>query len=306
MGSQPEEADWELVVGYDLIAHLVPAGHPRAAYRPADAAWLPPEAYQAITEKVGRVGLEDLLVIPAMAWPAGLRRCLYSPLCVAGIGERGVGLWVQAPPVPGVRIQVPFGGIAAIEQHRHQSRGLVVVRGGTSSLLVRHDADGQAAVDAWTRRLRLRAAAVPEPVPPPRGRGPRGGGPRGGDGGGSLLLAPDDTIVSAGWRSRAGRGSCLVSVTSRELIVVQSPRDPLTRQRTTCTLYVARGSIEGAILRPKTILLRTAGRDVPIALQSRAITAAAADWLRWMISEHGYLGSGGPPRTGGHGNGKRQ
>jgi len=301
MGSQPEEADWELVVGYDLIAHLVPAGHPRAAYRPADAAWLPPEAYHAITEKVGRVGLEDLLVIPAMAWPAGLRRCLYSPLCVAGIGERGVGLWVQAPPVPGVRIQVPFGGIAAIEQHWHESGGLVVLRGGTSSLLVRHDPDGQAAVDAWTRRLRLRAAAVPEPVPPPRGRGPRGG-----DGGGSLLLAPDDAIVSAEWRSRAGRGSCLVSVTSRELVVVQSPRDPLTRRRTTWALYVPRGSIEGAVLRPKMILLRTAGRDIPIALQSRAITAAAADWLRWMISDHGYLGSGGPPRTGGQGNGKRQ
>jgi len=301
MGSQPGEADWELVVGYDLIAHLVPAGHPRAAYRPADAAWLPPEAYQAITEKAGRVGLEDLLVIPAVAWPAGLRRCLYSPQCVAGIGERGVGLWVQAPPVPGVRIQVPFGEIAAIEQHCHGSRGVVVVRGRTSNLLVRHDADGQAAVDAWTRRLRLRAAPAPEPVPPPRGREPSGG-----DDGGALLLAPDDAIVCAEWRSRAGRGACRVSVTSHELVVVQSPRDLLTWRRTTCTLYVARGSIEGAVVRPKTILLRTAGTDVRIALQSRAIAAAVSDWLRWMIGDHGYLGSAGSPLAGGPGGGKCQ
>jgi len=301
MGSQPGQADWELLVGHDLMPHLVPAGHRRAAYQPADAVWLPPEAYQAITEKVGRVGLEDLLVIPAVAWPAGLRRCLYSPQCVAGIGDRGIGLWVQAPPVPGIRIQVPFDEVAAIEQHWHGSRGVVVVRGRTSSLLVRHDTEGQAAVDAWTRRLRLRAAASPEPVPPPRGRGPRGR-----DGTGSLLLAPDDAIVSAEWRSRAGRGACLVSVTSRELVVVQSPRDPLTWRRTTCTLYVARGSIEGAVVRPKTILLRSAGRDVRIALQSRAIAAAVADWLRWMLSDHGYLGSAGLPRTGGHGDGKRQ
>lgn len=302
MGSQPGQADWELVVGHDLMPHLVPAGYPRAAYRPADAMWLPAGAYPAIIEKIGRVGLEDLLVIPAVAWPAGQRRCLYSPQCVAGIGERGVGLWVQALPVPGVWIQVPFGEIAAIEQHWRGSRGVLVMTGRTSSLPLRHDADGQAAVDAWTRRLRLRAAAAPAPVP----TSPSGRGPRGGDGGGSLLLAADDAIVSAGWRSRAGRGACLLSVTSRELVVVQSLRDPLTWRWSTRTLYVPRGSIENAVVRSRTVLLRTAGTDMRIALQSREVAAAASSCLRWMLSDHGCLGSAGLPRTGGYGDGKRQ
>jgi len=163
MGGQPLEADWELVVARDLVPQLLPAGRLCGVRRPADVGWLPDGAYPALADSVGRVGLEDLLVVPATAWPAERwrRRWLYSPLCVMAIGEHGVGLWVQALPAPGVRARVPFEEIAAVEQRADGRRGALVVTGLADTLVVRYDADGQAVVDAWARRLRLRAAAAP-------------------------------------------------------------------------------------------------------------------------------------------------
>jgi hypothetical protein len=161
MGGQLLEADWELVVGRDLVAHLLPAGRLYGVRRPADVGWLPDGAYPALVDSVGPVGLADLLVVPAIAWPAKpwRRRCLYSPLCVMAIGERGVGLWVQALPAPGVRARVPLEEITAVEQRADGRRGVLVVTGRPDTLLVRYDADGQAVVDAWTRRLRRVRAA---------------------------------------------------------------------------------------------------------------------------------------------------
>jgi hypothetical protein len=192
MGSQPAAAEWEHVVGRDLVPHLLPAAQLGRADRPPDMESLPEGAYPAIVVSVGRVGLEDLLAGPVVAWHMGRwrRRCLYSPPCVAGIGERGVGLWVRALPIPAVRVQVPFGDIAAVEQCADGLRRMLVVTGRAGRLSLRHYADGQAAVDAWALRLRLRAAAAPAPVPPhPGGHGLRGEDPE------SLLLAPGDTIV---------------------------------------------------------------------------------------------------------------
>ena len=160
MGGQFREADWELVVGHDLVARLLPAGVLRAVRRPADVAWLPDGAYPALVESLGCVSLADLLVVPAIAWPAKLwrRRSLYSPLCVAAIGERGVGLWVQALPAPSVRARVPFEEIVAVGQRAGGRRGVLVVTGQSDTVLVRYDTDGQAVVNAWTRQLQLQAA----------------------------------------------------------------------------------------------------------------------------------------------------
>jgi hypothetical protein len=298
MGSQAGAADWEHVVGRDLVPHLLPAAQLGRVDRPAAVESLPEGAYQAIVASVGRVGLEDLLVGPAVAWPTGWsrRRCLYSPPWAAGIGERGVGLWVRALPAPGVRVRVPFGDIAAVEQHGDGLRRVLVVTGRAGSLPVRYYADGQTAVDAWTRRLRLRAAAEPAPIPPPYPgvQGLPGGDPE------SLLLAPGDAIVSAGWRSRAGRGACLLGVTSRELVVMQSRRAHLRPwQLTTRALYVPRGSVEDAAVRSKAVLLRCAGADVRVVLRSRKVAAAVSSWLRWMLSDHDCSGTGSRPATPG-------
>ena len=299
MGGQTPETDWELIVRRDLAPHLLPAGRLGGMRRPADAAWLPDGAYLAVVDRVGRVGLEDLLVVPAATWPAGRwrGRCLYSPLCVLAIGERGVALWVQALPAPSVRAWVPLEEIAAVEQRADGRRGVLAVTGSAATLLVRYHADGQAVADAWTRRLRQRAAAAPAPVPSQPGvREPRGGADPG-----SLLLAPGDAVVSAGWRSRAGRGTCLFAVTSRELVIAQSARGRRRPwRRSTRTLCAPRGPVEDAVVRSRTVLLRSAGTEVRFSLRSRTVAAAASSWLRWILADRGQV------RAGGHGDGTRQ
>jgi hypothetical protein len=165
MDKEPGAADWEQIVGRDLIPLLLPEGQRHGAYRPADVVWLPDGALGALVEAVGRIGLEDLLVVPALVWPIGWwrrSRCLYAPRCVVGIGEHGVALWARALPVPGIRAQVPFGEIAAVEQHGDGLRRVLVVTGQAVRLLVRYDPEGHDAVTAWTRRLRLRAS---QPMP---------------------------------------------------------------------------------------------------------------------------------------------
>jgi hypothetical protein len=163
MRRQREAQEWEYIVERDLVPHLLPAGPPGSARHPADLAELPDGAHAAMLEGIGRVGLEDLLLIPPVAWSLGrwrwLWRSRYSPRCVAGIGERGVALWVQALPVPGVRVHVPFSEIAAVEQHHDGPRRTLVVTGRAASLSFRYEGSGQVAVNAWTQRLRSRAAA---------------------------------------------------------------------------------------------------------------------------------------------------
>ena len=95
MGGHPPEADWELVVGRDLVAHLLPAGRLCGVRRPGDVAWLPDGAYQALVDSVGCVGLEDLLVVPAVAWPAERWRLRQMP------SRHWPGFPARNPRVPG-------------------------------------------------------------------------------------------------------------------------------------------------------------------------------------------------------------
>jgi hypothetical protein len=273
MGSQPWAADWEHIVARDLIPHLIPDGQLRAVHRPARLAWLRPGAHADLSASAGPVSPEDLLVIPASAWQWDWwrRLSLYTPPSVAGIGERGVALWVQALPDPGVRVQVPFSELAAIEQVADGPWRVLIVTGREVRLVVRYHQDAEEVTDAWARRLRLRAAPVPAPVPPAaigdrdRDRDRR-----------AFLLVPGDEIVWAGRDARAGRGPSLLAVTSRELVIVR-PSGPWGR--VTRTLYVPRGSIECASIVSGTVLLRTAGTDLRVPLHSRKATGAASAWL---------------------------
>lgn len=160
MGRKLEAADWEFIIGRDLAAHLLPAAQRRAVYRPVDLMWLPEGAYEDIFQSIGRIAPEGLLVLPAAVWLIGRlrRRCLYSPRCVLGIGERGVALWVQALPAPGIRVRMPLSEITAVEQHRGGTYRVLVVTGQAARLSVRYEAAGQEAVDGWTEPLRMRTA----------------------------------------------------------------------------------------------------------------------------------------------------
>ena len=236
--SQPWAADWEQIVGCDLVPHLIPAGHPQRARRPIGATTLPDGAHAALSDSVGYVELNGLLIAPAAAWQwhGWPRRSLYSPLSVAGVGQQGVALWVQTLPAPCVRVEMPFSEIAAVEHHADGQWRVIAVTGTTGRLLVRYREDGQTGVDDWTRYLRLRAAPMPAPVPP----APFGGhGARTGHDPASFLLDLGDDVIWSGWRSRAQGAACLLAVTARELIIAQSRpgrsrSDTRPRGRCTC------------------------------------------------------------------------
>jgi hypothetical protein len=286
--------DWEHIVDRDLLPLMGIGQQPQGAQSPADSASLPIEAYEGLSAHVGRLGVADILVVPPAAWLVDrLRyRCLCMPLQVAGIGERAVGLWVRALPVPGVRAQVPAGGISAIEILADGPRRRLVVTGQAVRLAVRYGSDGDASAGAWIRRVRLRAAGQPSPVPAlpsTHGKGLE-----------AFLLGPADHGVCASWRSYTGCGACTVAVTSRELVVVRSWRAPgRPWRRLRQTLYVPRRSVEGAVPRSRAVCLDSAGTQVRVGLGSRRIASAASAWLGQALGEPGYRKAGAWPRRAG-------
>lgn len=278
MGSRTCVADWDYIVARDLARHLVPAWDSHPAYRPAGVAGVPDGAHAALSSSVGRIDEGGLLVAPAAVWPwrGWRRRSLYTPLSVAGIGEQGVGLWVQALPAPGVRAGVPFGEIAAVEDQAGGPCRVIAVTGSAGRLLVRFH-DGWVGADGWIRMLRRHAATVPAPV---AARHPGAHRPCGWPGLDSLLLDAGEGIACACWRSRARCAACLLALTSQELIVVQCRAEcGSVRRMSRRTLYLPRQSLQGAECRAETVCVRSAGTEVEVRLWSRKAAAEASAWL---------------------------
>jgi hypothetical protein len=290
--SQPWAADWEHVVGCDLVPHLIPAGKSQHARRPIGVTSLPDGARAALSDGIGHVGPGGLLIVPAAAWrwQGRPRLSLYSPLSVAAIGEQGVGLWVQTLPAPCVRVQVPFSDIAAVEHHADGPWCVIAVTGTAGRLLVRYMEDGLTGTQEWIRHLRRRAAPIPASVPP----APFGGRDRRtGRNPESFLLDPGDVAIWAGWRSRVHAAACLLAVTARELIIAQSrlgggrPGHRITR-----TLYVPRQALQGAVARAGSLRLRSAGTDVDVGLWSAKIADEASSWLSQVLGDRDCSGAG--------------
>lgn len=290
--SQPWAADWEQIVGCDLVPHLIPAGQSQRTRRPTGVTMLPDGAHAALSESVGHVERDGLLIAPAAAWRwhGWPRRSLYSPLSVAGIGRQGVALWVQTLPAPCVRVEVAFSDIAAVEHHADGQWRVIAVTGATGRLLVRYREDGQTGVEAWTRHLRLRAAPMPAPVPP----APFGGhGPRTGQDPESFLLDPGEDLIWAGWRSRAHGAACLFAVTAHELIIAQSgPGRSRLGRGITRTLYVPRQALRDVAARAGSLRLQSAGTDVDVGLWSGKAADAASSWLRQVLGDRDCSGAG--------------
>jgi hypothetical protein len=288
--------DWEHVVTRDLLPFL---GFgidlkPRGAQFPVGSTGLPDGAYEDLSADVGRLSAEDLLVVPPAAWMVDrLRyRCLCMPLQVAGIGERAVGLWVRALPAPGVRVQVPVNGIAAVECVAEGRRRLLVVTGHGARLAVRYSSDGDAGVGAWARRVRVRAAGQPSPVPVTASVQHENLE--------AFLLGPDDYGVSVRWRSYAGSSACMLALTSRELVAVRSwRRAGPPWGRVSRALYVPRRSITGLVSQIGSVSLDSAGTQVRIELGSRRIAAAASAWLDLVLGQPDPRNAATRPRQAG-------
>jgi hypothetical protein len=267
MNGYPRAAEWEYLVEGDLAPHLVPRRRTDRSGRATEIRRLLDGQYEGIAASLGPVRSEDFLVIPAAAWPVGgwRRRCLYSPLCVAAIGEQAVGLWVQDLPLPEVRARVTLDDIALVEHRTAGSWHALTVTARAGTLVIRYDDDQRPRVDAWTRRLRLRLTTL--------GSEAR----RALD---AFLLAPDDGADAVGHSGGRLRRCCLLAVTSRELIIEQSWWDWRRPWRQVSrTLYLPRQSVSGASVRGRTLRLESAGTAVRVRLTSRKTAATAWTWL---------------------------
>jgi len=147
--------EWEQTLDADLLHHLIPTGQLPGMRRPRDVNELPAGAHAALADRIGRHGLEDLLIVPSAERTYGWqrRRCIYAPPCVLGLGERAVALWVQALPAPGIRVLVPLSEIAAIARQANGTRRQLLVTSRTGRLPVRYKLASNTFMDAWTRRL---------------------------------------------------------------------------------------------------------------------------------------------------------
>lgn len=299
MVDEPSVEHWEQILAADLLPYLIPAEQPRAVRSPSDGNQLPAGARADLASCIGRHGLEDLLIVPASARTCERlrRRGLYRPQCVLGAGERAAALWVQALPVPGVRAQVPISEVAAIAWQAAGITEQLLITGRTGRLPVRYDAADGIAMDTWTRRLRRYAAGEPAPVPV--------GYPvarisatriTAGDGGRpfdltALRLDPDDDIAASGRLRRAGRRTCLVAVTPRELVILRSIRSARPPGRITDALYLPRRAITEVGISSGALRLRSAGLDLRVALGSRRTAAAVLAWLGQVLNDHDRSGT---------------
>jgi hypothetical protein len=281
MSGQPRAAEWEYLVEGDLAPHLVPRGRSGRTVLAAEVPWLPDGAHEGIDASLGPVRSADLLVIPAAAWPLGgwRRRCLYSPLCVAAIGEQVAGLWVRDLPLPQVRARVALDDVALVEHRAAGTWHALTVIARTGTFIIRYAEDQRSLVDAWTRRLRSRVAPPGVPLPAyPGGKGHHRN---------ALLLAPDGGAVAVGHQGGRLRRRCLLTVTPRELIIERTWRDwRRPWGKTSQTLYLPQQSVCSAIAAGKTVRLESAGMTIRVRLASRKTAATASAWLTSLLNSH--------------------
>jgi hypothetical protein len=283
MSSESAAEEWEHIIGSDLAPHLVQAGPAARPHRPLDVTDLPAGARVALNRAVGRHGLDDILVVPATARSVGRlhRRCVYTPPCILGVGELAVGLWVQALPVPGVRAIFPLGELAVIELQAEGTDGRLTLRSRRCNLSVRYNRAADPLASGLLR-LRRRAAGEPSPVPnapagnesiPPRWLAVFGSPVLG-------LRAGDAVAAIYGHARRPGGKEYLIALTPRELVVIRAVRKryPPHFDRVD-SVQVPRRNIEKASIRPRCLLLRSAGVDLCVELGAN-LTPVAALWLR--------------------------
>jgi hypothetical protein len=239
---------------------------------------VPRGALEALSLECGVREFNQLFVIPSSPRPigGGRWRWVETPAQVLGFGDHGVGLWVDATPVPGVQQVIPHPNLAAIADERILLYGRLSFLTADQALRVRYNT-----VSRWHLRpalvsLRRTVATLPGPVPdvePPR-----------------LphkwrVISESETVrPPAGEKVAVFFGSyrahrrmralpALLAVTSRELIVVRQPyrnRDGYGSD----ALYVSRQRIEQLEAERSTLQLRVAGTHLELVLDD-ALAAAA-------------------------------
>jgi hypothetical protein len=195
---------------------------------------------------------------------------------VLGFGDRGVGLWVDAPSAPGVQRVIPHADLSAIADECVLLYGRLSFLAGDQALRVRYNTVSRWYLWPALASLRRSVATQPGPVPdvappklPHKWR---------------VISNSDAVRPAAGEKVAMYFGShrrvrrkralpALLAVTSRELIVVRQPFGDRAGYGSDA-LYVSRQRIEQLEAERSMLRLRTAGAHLELLLDDGLAAAA--------------------------------
>jgi hypothetical protein len=281
---------WESPVDAEIATRSV-CGLPNRPYAPLAWEEVPDGAAGALERACGAWRLDQLFVIPPAARPAARGTdWLWAPTQVLGLADRGVALWVDTEPVPGVQLVVALDDLAAIERIQLGLQVRLTVLARDRSLAVHYSA--LAAPELEPALAAVRAAVCgypgmigdepPPPMPPNWAHVARSLAVR--------LRAGDPALLR--FRRAFGEvdssGDTLLAFTPGELVIAREP-DPEPFGPTGAwgpdLLHVPRTCLEGADRMDTGVRLLVRGVQLEVPL-TRSITDDLLDLVEDAISKH--------------------
>ncbi|MCX7037982.1 MAG: hypothetical protein NT005_02435 [Spirochaetes bacterium] len=245
---------------------------------------LPAGAWEALAGPCGVEDLGQLFIIPSCVRMTGRRaESVMTPLRVAALGTRAVGLWT-AEPTPGLRAAIGIDSLAYIEDIHILLYGKLTFFARDARISLRYNTVARRVLEPALIALRERVAGASAPMPPSDQPEPLpfkwrliAGSPfsRLGEHVPAIYRFACGARASGGPRNR--RRDHLLMLTPRELLSLRDPLDSVHSYGVDSHSIPRRG-IEEALFGDGSLRLKVRGTTLELALDERLLEAARL-WL---------------------------
>jgi hypothetical protein len=241
---------------------------------------LPDGAWEALAEPCGVENLGQLFISPSCVRFTGRRaESVMTPLRVAALGARAVGLWT-AEPAPGLRALIGIDRLAYIEDIHILLYGKLSFFARESRISLRYNTVARRVLEPALLALREGLAGASGPMPPPDQPEPLPFKWQ------SIARSPFSRLgehVPATYRFASGaraqgwprnrRLDHLLMLTPRELLSLRDPLDSVHSYGVD-SHYISRRGIEEALFSEGRMRLKVRGATLELALDERLLEAA--------------------------------
>ena len=251
---------------------------------PASRDEAPDGALEALAEPCGVEDLGQLFIIPPCVRMTGWRaESVMTPLRVAALGTRAVGLWT-AEPMPGLRAMIGIDTLAYIEDIHILLYGKLSFFARESRISIRYNTVARRVLEPALLALRERLAGASGPMPPSDQPEPlpfkwrliaQSAFSRLGEHVPAAYRFACGARASGGPRKR--RRDHLLMLTPRELLSLRDPLDSVHSYGVD-SHFIPRRGIEEAHFGDGSLRLRVRGATLELALDERLLEAARL-WL---------------------------
>lgn len=251
---------------------------------PASRDELPEGALEALSEPCGVDDLGQLFIIPSCVRLTGRRaESVMTPLRVAALGARAVGLWT-AEPTPGLRALIGIDTLSYIEDIHILLYGKLSFISREGRINIRYNTVARRVLEPALLALRERLAGASGPMPPSEPAEPlpfkwqviaRSAFSLLGERVPAIYRFDSETRAS-GW-PRNRRLGHLLMLTPRELLSLCDPLDSIHSYGVDGH-YIPRRGIQEALFSDGSLRLRVRGATLELALDERLLEAARL-WL---------------------------